>query len=103
GGGAAGLDAMVLQDETAGGAGDCGGGEWRNTNPPRELAGGLFSLDEEHPRVADFAATLVGTPDSCVALPRKWAHHRGERDASGLWNVWIEEPGARPGCAGYLV
>ncbi len=40
--GAAGFDAMVLQDATAGRAGDCGGGARRYTDHPGKLAGPVY-------------------------------------------------------------
>src|SRR5271168_824912 len=101
--GTAGLDTMVLQDETAGGTGDCGGGARRNTHHSGKLAGRLFSLDEEHPRVADFAAAMVGPQDSCVALPGVRSHHGRERDTCGVRNLWIKESGARPRRARHMV
>src|SRR5229473_218508 len=78
---AAGFDAMVLQNEAARGAGDCGGRAWRDTDRAGEPARGIFQLDEEHPRLDAIATTVVGTPDSGVVLQGEQAHHSGARSA----------------------
>src|SRR5258708_36645207 len=100
---AAGFDAMVLHNEAARGAGDCGGRAWRDTDRAGEPARGIFQLDEEHPRLDAIATTVVGTPDSGVVLQGEQAHHSGARSAGEVRDVRVGEFRARPRRFGYVV
>ena len=78
---AAGLDAMVRQDEAAGREGHRGGGERAHRVRARRPCAGVLSVDEQHPRLVHFAPAVVGASHSGLALPRLQGDHRGARDA----------------------
>src|SRR6267378_5134638 len=94
---------MVLQDEAAGGAGDCGGGTRGNPHGAGKPAGRIFQLDEEHPGLDVVAATVVGASDSGVVLRGAPTHHGGTRGAGEVRNVRLNKIDARSGRFGYLV
>src|ERR1700687_5997774 len=94
---------MVLQNETAGGAGNCGGGARRDSDRSRKPAPGIYELDAEYPRLDAVAATVVGTPNPRMVLQREPAHHSGAPGAGEVREVRIGEPGTGSGRAGYLV
>src|SRR5216684_5203201 len=89
--GAAGLDAVVLQDEALGGACDCGGGARRDSDCAGESAPGIFQLDEEYPGLDAVAAALVGAPDSGVVLRRLQADQCGGGCAREMHEVRVWE------------
>src|SRR4029077_16039457 len=94
---------MVLQDETAGGTGDCGGGAGRNSDRAGKPARGIFQLDEEYSRLDALTATLVGTQDSGVVLQGEQASHRGARAAGKMRYVRAGESRAGPGRSRHVV
>ena len=57
----------------------------------------------QYTRLDDFAAALVGAPDSGVVLRGLRAHHRGGRGAGEMHEVRIGKTDARSGRAGYVV
>src|SRR3984893_15453404 len=100
---AAGLDAVVLQDETTGGACDCGAGARRYSNCAGEPAAGIPQLDEKHPGLDAFTAALVGTQDSSVVLRELQASECGGGWSSKVHEVRIGQADAGPGRARYVV
>ena len=85
---AAGLEAVVDEDEAAGRAGHQGGGGRQHHVRSGELVEDLFRVDVQHPRLVHLAAAVVGASDSGVALRRlarrsRWRarHRRGARTA----------------------
>ena len=67
---AAGLQAMVDEDEAAGRARHRGGGRRPHHVRARQLVEDLFRMDVQHPRLVHFAPALVGPSHSRVALRR---------------------------------
>ena len=103
GGGAARVDAVVLQNEAAGRPGDCGGGARRDSHRAGQPAGRIFQLDAQYSRLDAVAATVVGPPDSGVVLRGIGARDGGARDAGEVRDVRIGKFEAGSGCAGHLV
>ena len=68
--GAAGLQAMVDEDEAAGRARDQGGGRRPHHLRSRQLVEDLFRVDVQHPRLVHLAPALVGPSHSRVVLRR---------------------------------
>src|SRR4029077_5703805 len=101
--GAAGFDAVVLQDEATGRAGDRGGGVRRYSNCAGEPAPGIFQLDEEYPGLDAVAAALGGTPHYGVVLRGLQAGARGRGGTVEMREMRIDKADAGSGCAGYLV
>src|ERR1700736_102097 len=60
-------------------------------------------MDAEYPRLDVVAAALVGTPHSGVALPELQRDYRCPRGAREVPEVWLDKPGAGPGCLGHVV
>src|SRR6266851_5180054 len=94
---------MVLQNETAGGAGNCRGGARRDSDRSGEPAPGIPELDAEYPRLDTLATALVGSPHSRMVLQGKQPHHGGAPGAGEVRRVRIGKPGTGSGRAGYLV
>src|SRR5258707_6722017 len=94
---------MVLQNETAGGAGNCRGATRRDSDRARKPSSGISELDGKHPRLDALAATLVGTPHPRMVLPGTPAHHGSARGAGKMRGLRIAEPGTGSGRSGYLV
>ncbi len=74
-----------------------------HTNHSRQPARGIFQLDAKHPRLDAVAATLVGPPDSSVALRRLQGNHRGARGAHEVHKMRIGKAGTGSGRAGHVV
>src|SRR6267143_4846881 len=94
---------MVLQDEAAGGAGDCRSGTRGDSDRSGEPTPGISELDAQYPRLDAFAATLVGTPDPSVVLQGEQAHYGGARDTGKLRDVRVDEPRTGSRCSGHVV
>src|SRR5258707_1361311 len=92
-----------LAGKGGGGAGNCGGGTRRDPHHSRQPARGIFQLDAKHPRLDAVAATLVGPPDSGVALRRLQGNHRGARGAHEVHKMRIGKAATGSGRAGHVV
>src|SRR6266852_1603507 len=95
--GAAGVDAVVLQNETAGRAGHCGSGARRDPDYSGKLSRGIFPVDEEHPRLDAIATALVGAPDPRVALRELQGDYRRPGSAGKVPKVRVGKTGAGSG------
>ena len=66
-------------------------------------ADGIFRLDGQHPGLDDFAATVVGAPDSGVALRGLRKDYGGADCAGGLRALRVGGADAGPGRSGHVV
>ena len=101
--GVAHFDAVVLQDEASGGAGNCRGGTGRDSDGAGKPARRILQLDEKHPGLDAVTAVVVGAPDSGVVLQGKQARHRGTRGSGKMRGVRIRKAGAGSRCSGHVV
>ena len=91
GGRAAGFQAVVDEDEAAGGAGHRGGGGRTHHLRARQLVEDLFRVDVQHPRLVHFAPVVVGPSHSGVVLRRLQRRHGGARRADQMFALRLGE------------
>src|SRR5439155_26359553 len=100
---AAGFDAMVLHDETAGGTSNCRRGAWGDSDRSGEPTPGVSELDAQYPRLDALAATVVGAPHSRMVLQGEQAHHSRTGNSGEVRDLQVGESRAGSRRFGYVV